>query len=78
MSRVTAFYIFKRFGLEICMMAQLNSASHQFTGRVPLTSARGVVARDIRELTRLYPEVPNEKLHELMALNKSMHPEMRK
>ncbi|HDS1803294.1 TPA: RHS domain-containing protein, partial [Pseudomonas putida] len=45
---------------------------------LPFTSARDVVARDIRELRRVYPEVPNEKLQELIALNKSMYPEMRK
>ncbi|WP_284365182.1 RHS repeat-associated core domain-containing protein, partial [Pseudomonas putida] len=45
---------------------------------LPFTSARDVVARDIRELRRVYPEVPNEKLQELIALNRSMYPEMRK
>ena len=45
---------------------------------LPFTSARDVVARDIRELRRVYPEVPNEKLQQLIALNKSMYPEMRK
>jgi RHS repeat-associated protein len=45
---------------------------------LPFTSAPDVVARDIRELRRVYPEVPNEKLQQLIALNKSMYPEMRK
>ncbi|MFK3820578.1 RHS repeat domain-containing protein, partial [Pseudomonas sp. NPDC089407] len=45
---------------------------------LPFANARDVVARDIRELRRVYPDVPNEKLQELIALNKSMYPEMRK
>ncbi|RML83094.1 RHS repeat domain-containing protein, partial [Pseudomonas amygdali] len=47
------------------------------TTRLPFTSARDVLARDIKELRRVYPEVPNTKLQELIQLNKSMYPEMR-
>lgn len=46
--------------------------------RVELASVRDVLARDIRELRRVYPDVPNQKLQELMAMNKSMYPEIRK
>lgn len=45
---------------------------------LPFTNARGVAALDIRELRRVYLDVPNEKLQELIALNTSMWPEMRK
>ncbi|MBN3967986.1 RHS domain-containing protein [Pseudomonas gregormendelii] len=44
---------------------------------LPFTSARDVVARDIKELRRVYPDVPNTKLQELISLNKFMYPEMR-
>ena len=42
------------------------------------TSARDLLARDIKELRRVYPDIPNSKLKELIDLNKSMYPEMRK
>ena len=45
----------------------------------PFTSARELLARDIRELRRVYgDEVPNKQLQKLIDLNKSMYPEMRK
>ncbi|WP_298479625.1 hypothetical protein [uncultured Maribacter sp.] len=36
------------------------------------------LARDIRKMHRVYPDVPNQKLKELIDLNKSMYPEMNK
>ena len=39
---------------------------------LPLTNARDVIARDIKELRRVYPDMPNAKLQELISLNKSM------
>ncbi|WP_317041458.1 RHS repeat domain-containing protein [Flavobacterium columnare] len=47
------------------------------TGK-PFGSARDLLARDIRELRRVYPNVPNSKLKELIDLNKKMYPEMNK
>lgn len=44
---------------------------------LPFTNARDVIARDIKELRRVYPEVPNSKLQELIDLNKQMYPEIR-
>ena len=38
------------------------------------TNAREVVARDIFELRRVYPDVPNSSLRELIDMNKSMYP----
>ncbi|PJG57533.1 hypothetical protein CUC53_17505 [Aeromonas cavernicola] len=46
------------------------------TGK-PFSSARDVVARDIKELRRVYPEAPNEQLQKLIELNKSMYIEIR-
>ncbi len=43
-----------------------------------LTSARDVIARDIMELRRVYPDVPNSKLQELIQLNKDLYPAFRK
>jgi hypothetical protein len=40
-------------------------------------SARDVIARDIRELRRVYPDIPNSQLQELIRLNKLMYPEVR-
>ena len=53
------------------------------TGRVStstegFTSARDVVARDIRELRRVYPDVPNSQLQQLIQMNKDMYPVMNK
>ncbi|MFJ1382450.1 DUF6531 domain-containing protein [Capnocytophaga canimorsus] len=47
------------------------------TGK-PFASVRELLARDIRELRRVYPEIPNSKLQELIDLNKKMYPEMKK
>jgi len=37
-------------------------------------SAREVVARDIFELRRVYSDIPNKSLQELINLNKKMYP----
>lgn len=39
-----------------------------------ITDARKLVARDIKELRRVYPQVPNKALQELINFNKSMYP----
>ena len=38
------------------------------------TSARDVIARDIRELRRVYPDIPNSQLQELIQMNKNLYP----
>ena len=43
-----------------------------------ITSARQLLARDIGELRRVYPDIPNSKLQELIDMNKKLYPEMRK
>ena len=48
--------------------------SRRTTG--PEASARDVVARDIRELRRVYPDISNDTLKDLIKLNKKMYPEM--
>ncbi|MDK1237055.1 RHS repeat-associated core domain-containing protein, partial [Cronobacter turicensis] len=53
------------------------SSINKKTG-LPFTNARDVIARDIRELRRVYPDIPNAKLQELIDLNKRMYPELRK
>jgi hypothetical protein len=40
-----------------------------------LTTPRSVVARDITELRRVYPDVPNSQLQELIRLNKTAYPQ---
>ncbi|MCO7543121.1 RHS repeat-associated core domain-containing protein, partial [Pseudomonas sp. VA159-2] len=45
---------------------------------LPFTNARDLVARDIKELRRVYPDIPNGKLQELIRMNKEMYPELRK
>ena len=47
--------------------------------RRPITNARELLARDIRELRRVYGDtISNKQLQELINLNKSMYPEMNK
>ena len=43
-----------------------------------LTNARQLLARDLFELKRGYPDIPNSALKELIDMNKKMYPEMRK
>ena len=43
-----------------------------------LENARDILARDIKELRRVYPDVPNSKLKELIEMNKRLYPEMSK
>lgn len=39
-----------------------------------INSARQLLARDIKELRRVYPNVPNEALEKLIQMNRSMYP----
>ena len=43
-----------------------------------ITSGRQLLARDIKELRRVYPDIPNSKLQELIEMNKKLYLEMRK
>ena len=43
-----------------------------------ITSVRQLLARDLFELKRVYPDIPNSVLRELIEMNKKMYPEMRK
>jgi Pretoxin HINT domain len=43
-----------------------------------ITDARQLLARDLFELKRVYPDIPNSKFRELIELNKKLYPEMRK
>ena len=43
-----------------------------------IDSARQLLARDIRELRRVYDDIPNSVLKEVIELNKKMYPEMRR
>lgn len=52
------------------------SMNNPATGK-PFESARDVVARDIKKLRRVYPEISNGQLRELIAMNKSMYIEIR-
>lgn len=38
------------------------------------SNARQVLARDIFELRRVYPSVPNSSLQQLIQMNKTMYP----
>ncbi|MBL5827579.1 RHS repeat-associated core domain-containing protein [Serratia fonticola] len=52
------------------------SMNNPATGK-PFTSARDVIARDVRELRRVYPDISKVKLKELIDMNKSMYPEVK-
>lgn len=43
-----------------------------------ITNARQLLARDLLELKRVYPDIPNSRLRELIDMNLKMYPEMRK
>lgn len=43
-----------------------------------IDNPRQLLARDINELRRVYDDIPNSALKELIELNKKMYPEMRK
>ena len=43
-----------------------------------ITNARQLLARDLFELKRVYPDIPNSKLRELIELIMELYPEMRK
>jgi RHS repeat-associated protein len=43
-----------------------------------ITNPRQLIARDIAELRRVYPDIPNSALKELIKMNKDMYPEMRR
>ncbi|MGM0836752.1 MAG: hypothetical protein ACQEV7_11380 [Bacillota bacterium] len=45
---------------------------------VGIDNPRQLLARDIMELRRVYDDIPNSALKELIELNKNMYPEMRK
>ena len=38
-------------------------------------NTRDLLARDIKELRRVYPDIPNSKLKELINKNKKMYPD---
>jgi disulfide oxidoreductase YuzD len=40
-----------------------------------IASARGLIARDIKELRRVYPDIPNSQLKKLIDMNKELYPE---
>ena len=42
-----------------------------------ITSLRQLLARDIRELKRVYPDIPNSAYRDLIELNKKMYKEMK-
>lgn len=42
-----------------------------------ITTARQLLARDLFELKRVYPDIPNSAFKELINMNKMMYPEMR-
>jgi hypothetical protein len=39
-----------------------------------ITSARDLIARDIRELRRVYKDIPRDRLIALIQMNKDMYP----
>ena len=43
-----------------------------------IDSARQLLARDLFELKRVYPDIPNSAYQELIDMNIKMYPEMRK
>lgn len=42
-----------------------------------ITNARQLLARDLFELKRVYPDIPNSAFRELIDMNKKLYSEMR-
>ncbi|MGN2921192.1 hypothetical protein ACTFQ5_20960 [Aliivibrio fischeri] len=40
-----------------------------------IDTARGLIARDIKELRRVYPDIPNSQLKKLIDMNKELYPD---
>jgi len=40
-----------------------------------IDTARGLIARDIKELRRVYPDIPNSQLKKLVDMNKELYPD---
>ena len=57
---------------------RLSTSAINSRTKKPFANARELLARDITELRRVYPGIPNSQLQELIDLNKSMYPEMNK
>ncbi|MGV2976824.1 RHS repeat domain-containing protein [Roseibium alexandrii] len=49
---------------------EMGTVSRRQTG---LTNPRSVLARDIMELKRVYPDIPNQNLQQLIDMNKTMY-----
>ena len=43
-----------------------------------ITNPRNLIARDIWELRRVYPDIPTAQLKKLIELNKKLYPEIRR
>lgn len=43
-----------------------------------ITNARQLLARDLFELKRVYPDIPKSSLRKLIDMNMEMYPKMRK
>ncbi|WP_373327561.1 hypothetical protein [Cronobacter turicensis] len=56
-------------GMGIVSRSSINNK----TG-LPFTNARNVIARDIREIKRVYLDIPNAKFQEIIDVNKRMYP----
>lgn len=44
-------------------------------GAARIRSVRQLIARDIRELRRVYPDIPNTALRQLIQMNQEMYPQ---
>ncbi|WP_299143989.1 hypothetical protein, partial [uncultured Vibrio sp.] len=40
-----------------------------------IDGARDLIARDVKELRRVYPDIPNSQLKKLIEMNKKLYPE---
>ncbi|ONG97735.1 hypothetical protein BKK39_11585 [Bacillus cereus] len=43
-----------------------------------IENGRQLLARDIMELRRVYPDIPNSQIKKLIELNKKLYPELRR
>ena len=76
----------ENFNYDTAPAITVPAIGHRFSSNVGIVSravddslnVRQLIARDIRELRRVYPDIPNSALKQLILLNKKAYKEMGK
>ena len=82
----TCFQLVENYNPKIAPAINVPKVGHTISGPNGIVSrstkgigsARQLLARDLFELKRVYPDIPNSTYRELIDMNIKMYPEMRK